>query len=84
MKENEEEGKEMMFFSLKKRNFDLEDIDDEPEVVDDMVLESMSSDGDDITKEFEKTDVLNRKERMILVPVKGTKTQDDQQQKEYE
>jgi hypothetical protein len=74
MKENEEEGKEMMFFSLKKRNFDLEDIDDEPEVVDDMVLESMSSDGDDITKEFEKTDVLNRKERMILVPVKGTKT----------
>ena len=74
MKDNEEEGKEMMFFSLKKRDFDLEDIEDEPQVVDDMVLESMSSDGDDITKEFEKTDVLNRKERMILVPVKGTKT----------
>ncbi len=74
MKENEEEGKEMMFFSLKKRNFDLEDIDDEPEVMDDMVIESMSSDSDDITKEFEKNDVLNRKERMILVPVKGTKT----------
>jgi hypothetical protein len=30
MKENEEEGKEMMFFSLKKRDFDLEDVDDEP------------------------------------------------------
>ena len=73
-----------MFMTKTKKNLDELPIHI---VEDDMVLESMSSDEDTHETNFQKSHnqgTLNRQERMILVPIKGTKLTDEDKQKEYD
>lgn len=73
-----------MFMTKIKKNLDELPIHI---IEDDMVLESMSSDEDTHETNFSKSHnqgTLNRQERMILVPIKGTKLTDEDKQKEYD